>query len=116
MGTSEGTITECLQRWRDGDPDALARLTDAVYQQLRRMAARYSRGESDNDVLQPTALVHELYMQLPGLRHIDFQSRSHFLGIGDHAGAAQMHRLNLELVRRVKYPGDLEAREQKLFG
>ena len=34
---------------------------------------------------------------------------------GDHAGAAQMHRLNLELVRRVKYPGDLEAREQKLL-
>jgi ECF sigma factor len=59
-----GEITRCLQDWRGGEEDALARLTAAVYRELRRLASSLFAGESGDRTLQPTALVHELYMQL----------------------------------------------------
>ena len=114
MGSSDGSITAWLHRWRDGDPDALARLTDAVYQQLRRMAARYARGEADNDGLQATALAHELYMQLPGLQHIDFKSRTQFLSmvagmmrhtVVDHARMRKASKRGGDAVHTTAYPG-----------
>jgi RNA polymerase sigma factor (TIGR02999 family) len=40
-----------------------------------------------NRTIQPTALVHELYFQLPGVQHIDWQCRAQFLGV-----AAKMMR------------------------
>jgi RNA polymerase sigma factor (TIGR02999 family) len=44
-------------------------------------------GQSGRRTIQPTALVHELYFQLPGVRHFDWQSRAHFLNV-----AAKMMR------------------------
>ncbi len=42
---------------------------------------------SVNPTLQPTSLVHELYLQLPDVQEIDWQSRTHFLNV-----AAKMMR------------------------
>jgi RNA polymerase sigma factor (TIGR02999 family) len=76
-----GDITRCLQDWRGGDEDALSRLTAAVYRELRRLASSLFAAESGDRTLQPTALVHELYLQLPSVQHLDWQSRAQFLSV-----------------------------------
>ncbi len=59
-------VTRLLLDWRDGDAEALGKLTPIVYQELRRLAHRYMRQEPADHVLQTTALVHEAYMRLVG--------------------------------------------------
>ncbi len=86
-GAAPGNITRFLQEWRSGDEEALARLTAEVYRELRRLAGALFARESGERTLQPTALVHELYLQLPGVQHIDWQSRAQFLNV-----AAKMMR------------------------
>ena len=83
-GASQATaldITKCLLRWRDGDSDALAQLTDLVYGELRRLAAVFLRGEASGHTLQPTALVHELYLRIEGVREVDWKCRAQFFAI-----------------------------------
>lgn len=82
-----GIITECLMDWRGGDEEALGRLTTAVYRELRRLAGAVMAGQAGYRTIQPTALVHELYFQLPGVQHFDWQSRAQFLNV-----AAKMMR------------------------
>ena len=65
------TITSWLLDWRMGNEEALAKLTAAVYQELHRMAAAAFRDENAAGVMQPTALVHELYLKLPDVQRID---------------------------------------------
>lgn len=74
-------ITGLLVRWREGDDAALPRLTSAVYAELRRLAGAFLRGEREGHTLQPTALVHELYLQLTSVRGIDWKCKAQFLSI-----------------------------------
>lgn len=77
-------ITQLLLAWRNGDEMALERLTPLVYNELRRLAQGYLRRERGNHTLQPTALVHEAYLQLMergGENTPSWQSRAHFFGI-----------------------------------
>jgi len=80
-------ITEQLIAWSKGDEGALDALIPAVYQELRRMANYYLRGENAGHSLQPTALVHEAYLRLIDQTKVDWQNRAHFFGV-----AAQMMR------------------------
>ena len=68
-----------------GDGDALDRLLPVVYAELRRLAARYLKGERAGHTLQPTALAHEAYLRLVGQRDAGWQGRSHFLGVAARA-------------------------------
>lgn len=52
-----------------------------VYDELRGMAASYLRRERPDHTLQPTALVHEVYLRLAADKPIDWVDRAHFLGI-----------------------------------
>jgi len=74
-------ITKCLLRWRDGDSDALTQLTGLVYGELRRLAAVFLRGEASGNTLQPTALVHELYLNIEGVREVDWKCRAQFFAV-----------------------------------
>lgn len=76
-----GDVTEALHRWQGGDEQALDQLLAAVYPELRRMAARQLRGERANHSLQPTALVHEVYLRLIDQQRVDWHNRAHFLAI-----------------------------------
>jgi RNA polymerase sigma factor (TIGR02999 family) len=58
------SVTQLLQRWGNGDQQALDQLMPIVYKQLRKLAARALRGERSEHTLSPTALVHEAYLQL----------------------------------------------------
>lgn len=57
-------VTALLKRWRHGDSAALEKLQPLVYSELRRIAARQLRRERPRHTLQPTALVHEVYLKL----------------------------------------------------
>ena len=80
-------VTRLLIEWRDGRAGALDELLPLVYDQLKRLALRQLRGESPGHVLQPTALISELYLVLVHQRAATGQNRAHFLAI-----AAQMMR------------------------
>ena len=59
---ADADVTGLLQAWRGGDIDARDRLAAVVYQELRRRAAAYLRRERVGHTLQPTALVHEVFL------------------------------------------------------
>jgi len=59
-----GEITVLLGKWKEGEASAFDQLVPLVYPRLRNVAAAYIRRERNPDVMQATALVHELYMRL----------------------------------------------------
>jgi RNA polymerase sigma factor (TIGR02999 family) len=80
-------VTGLLHAWRHGDDDARDRLLIVVYQELRRRAAAHLRRERIGQTLQPTALVHEVYLLLVKQDRTAWQNRGQFFGV-----AAQMMR------------------------
>jgi len=72
---SYASITSCLVRWREGEDDGLPQLTTLVYAELHRLAAVFFRQERGGHTLQPTALVLELYLNLPAVRAIHWKCR-----------------------------------------
>jgi len=79
MGDSD--VTKLLQDWSQGDPSALERLIPLVFEDLRQIASRMFRRESDGHTLQPTALVNEMYLRLMGQRKIHWANREQFFGV-----------------------------------
>ncbi len=60
----------------------LDRMSTALYAELRRMAARHLRLERQGHTLQPTALVHEVYLRLAQCdADMGQRSRAHFLAL-----------------------------------
>ena len=56
-------------------------LLPLVYDELRRIAARYVGRERPGQTLQATALVNEAFLQLSNERTRRFQNRAHFVAI-----------------------------------
>ena len=81
METSSHDVTQLLQAWSVGEQDALAKLTPLVYQELRRLAQRYMAQERPGQTLQATALVHEAYLRLVGVKKLNWQNRAQFFGV-----------------------------------
>ena len=52
-----------------------------VYDELRRIAARYINRERPGQTLQATALVNEAFVRLAAERPREFQNRTHFVAI-----------------------------------
>jgi RNA polymerase sigma-70 factor (ECF subfamily) len=93
---STRTVTALLADWSRGDTTALDQLLPLVYVELRLIAARQLRRERVAHTLQPTALVHEVYLRLVDQRHVDWQHRAHFLGVA----AQTMRRILVDHARR----------------
>jgi RNA polymerase sigma factor (TIGR02999 family) len=87
LSTSPQAVTQLLVDWGNGDRQALEKLTPLVYQELKRLAARYLRRERREHTLQSTALVHEAWLRLIDQNHVHWQNRAQFFGI-----AAEMIR------------------------
>ena len=94
-GTGPSEITQLLARASKGDKDALAELTPLVYAELHRLAVAYLRRERREHTLQPTALVHELYIKIFGQKQINFCNRAQFFGIA----AEEMRRILIDHAR-----------------
>jgi RNA polymerase sigma factor (TIGR02999 family) len=74
-------VTGLLVAWGRGDPAADGRLMALVYDDLRRVARRRLRAERSDHSLAPTALVHEAYLRLVGLKRVRWQNRAHFFAV-----------------------------------
>jgi len=74
-------ISRMLHDWSNGDEAMPARLMPLVYDELRRLADHYLRGERPDHTLQPTALVHEAYLRLTDQTGMTWQNRAHFFAV-----------------------------------
>ena len=83
----DADVSGLLQAWRGGDVEARDQLLTVVYQELRRRAAAHLRRERAGHTLQPTALVHEVYLRLVKQDRAAWQNRAQFFGV-----ASQMMR------------------------
>ena len=59
-------VTLLLEELSKGSESASAKLIEAVYGELKSMAAAKMRSERANHTLQPTALVSEAFLRLLG--------------------------------------------------
>ncbi len=87
MAASPQEITQLLLKWSEGDRDALDRLTQLVYPELRRIARQHMRRESPAHTLQTSALINEAYLRLVDQRNTEWNDRVHFFAV-----AAQVMR------------------------
>ena len=80
---------------------------EAVYAELRRLAALHIAALHPGQTLQATALVHEAYLKLVGTESREWQGRGHFL----NAASRAMRMIVIDRVRRklaLKRGGDVE--------
>jgi RNA polymerase sigma factor (TIGR02999 family) len=96
QATDNAEVSGLLRAWSEGDRAALDRLTPIVYDELRRLASRYMRGERTDHSLQTTALVNEAYMRLVDYKSMQWQNRAHFFAVS----AQLMRRILVEHARR----------------
>ena len=73
-------ITLVLESVGRGESQATEDLFPLVYGELRRMAAVRMANEAAGHTLQPTALVHEAWLQLVGDGEQTWKNRRHFFG------------------------------------
>ena len=83
--TARPEVTRLLAAWSAGDATALEKVTQLVYQELKRLAHRYMQRQSPDHTLQTTALVHEAYLRLASQEEPSFANRTHFLAVAAKA-------------------------------
>ena len=76
-----GQVTQLLERWSQGDAQAMEELMPLVYNELKRLAAYYLRLEGDPQSLPSTALVHEAYLRLAAGQERNLRNRVHFFAV-----------------------------------
>jgi RNA polymerase sigma factor (TIGR02999 family) len=107
MSEADRKLTEIS----NGDPQSASQLLPLVYDELRRLASQRLRQEAAGQTLQPTALVHEVYLRLVGAGlGRQWDGRGHFFA----AAAEAMRRILVENARRKhsrKRGGELERQE-----
>ena len=89
-------VTLLLKEIREGDSAAADRLIPIVFRELHALARLYIGREKPSHTLQPTALVHEVYLRLVGDQARDWQNRAQFIGVA----ASIMRRLLIDHARK----------------
>jgi RNA polymerase sigma factor (TIGR02999 family) len=89
MLSEAAEITKMLGDIRAGNHAASNQLMEAVYSDLRGMAHRLFARERPDHTLQPTALVHEVWLRIFSGAEVPWNDRVHFYAIA----ARQMRRL-----------------------
>jgi RNA polymerase sigma-70 factor, ECF subfamily len=70
-----------------------------VYEELRRLAGHYMKGERIAHTLQATALVNEVYLRLIEVKKVQWQNRAHFFAMA----ARLMRRVLVDAARARGY-------------
>jgi RNA polymerase sigma factor (TIGR02999 family) len=90
-------VTQLMEAAGRGEAGASERLLDRVYAELRRMAEQRLHGDAAGLTLQPTVLVHDVWLQLCGPEAGGaFANRAHFFS----AAAGAMRRMLIDRARR----------------
>lgn len=79
--TMSAGVTGLLQAWSAGDASALDALFPIVYDELRQRAGRALQREGVGHTLQPTALVHEVYLRLVDQQRVRWEGRTQFFAV-----------------------------------
>ena len=95
-GSNTDAIDALLKRWRLGDDQAGHEVVDAVYSELKRLAGYFFRQERPGHTLQPTAIVHELFVKLFTGEPVEWRDRAHFFAVASR----QIHRILIDHARR----------------
>jgi RNA polymerase sigma factor (TIGR02999 family) len=98
-------VTRMLEAMEHGDPKAAEELLPEVYHELRRLAAARLCHEKPGQTLQATALVHEAWLRIAGLKQHPWHSRAEFF----YAAAQAMRRILVENARRKQRRRALEG-------
>ena len=97
MKSDQEDVTRILQDLHSGKQEAAERLLPIVYDELRLIAQRIFKSQRNNEkTLQPTILVHDVFMKLSRNTDIDWESRVHFFAIA----AKAIRELLVDDVRR----------------
>jgi RNA polymerase sigma factor (TIGR02999 family) len=91
-----GDVTQILEAVQQGDPKAADQLLPLVYEELRKLAVVRMANERPGQTLQPTALVHEVWLKIAGDGHQQFANRRHFF----KAAAGAMQQILIDIARR----------------
>jgi RNA polymerase sigma-70 factor, ECF subfamily len=94
MNPTARDVTRLLAAASAGDPNAVPSLFEALYRELRQLAASTMRSERRDHTLQPTGLVHEAYLRLSD-EPMTLENRRHFF----QAAAVAMRRILVEHAR-----------------
>lgn len=99
-------MTRCLSQLAAGTPGAADELLRLLYGELRRVASAAMQRERGDHTLQPTALVHEVWVRVLAEGQRSFLDRAHFL----RSAALAMRRILVDHARhrhaaRVEAPG-----------
>lgn len=78
-------VTLLLTALRAGESAAADRLFEVVYAELRRRAGAMMAEQPASHTLQPTALVHEVYLRMLGRGGCPYEDRAHFFGAASKA-------------------------------
>lgn len=74
-------ITLYLARIGEGDREAVDKLLPHIYADLRALAGSAFQGQKQDHTLQPTVLVHEVYLRLVGDVGREYEGRKHFFRV-----------------------------------
>ena len=85
MLDSDFDYTVLLGKVREGDGRAESDLFERLQVVMRSTANFMMRNESKAHTLQPTALVHEAFLQLSGPEGNKWDGRAHFFGAASEA-------------------------------
>jgi RNA polymerase sigma factor (TIGR02999 family) len=115
-----------MASFRNGDHEAAGRLVELFYPELRRIAAARMRSERPDHTLQPTAVVHQLYLELVKVKALrpsgsdDANEKAAFLGLAAYLMKQLLIHHGRPLSKRAEkaelpdLPGPQSSAEQSL--
>lgn len=78
-------VTRILADLRQGDESAADRLLPIIYGELRAIAQRIFASNRGSETIQPTILVHDVFMKLAQKTDVEWESRGHFFAVAAKA-------------------------------
>ena len=81
MPADSTEINLLLDQYRNGQKEGIEKLMALVYDDLRKLAAWHLQSERPDHTLQPTALVHEVYLKLAAQNPVEWQNKAHFFAL-----------------------------------
>jgi RNA polymerase sigma factor (TIGR02999 family) len=112
MPGEDNPVTDALHDWHQGSATGAGRVIERLYPELHRLAAQLLSSERPDHTLQPTALIHELYLRLAFADIPEWRDRAHFLAVAAHTlrriliDYARAHRSQRRGGKQVKIPVD----------
>lgn len=91
-------ITQLLEDLNSGKQEAEEKILPLIYDELRALASYFMRSERTDHTLQTTALVHEAYIRLSGMKDEPLSKKTHYMRLAARA----MRRVLIDHARKKK--------------